>query len=65
MQIFQKLNNNCAQSTLEYVLLGAAVVAVLAVFLSHGGFFETQLNKGHTDFFATMDNKARTLAASQ
>lgn len=49
------LKNKRGQSTLEYIILVTAVVAVLLVFLGPTGFFQKTVNTTLTDVSGVMN----------
>lgn len=49
------LKNKRGQSTLEYIILVTAVVAVLLVFLGPSGFFQTTVNTTLKDVSGVMN----------
>jgi uncharacterized membrane protein len=61
--MFKKLNQKKGQSTLEYIILVAGVVAVLLVFLA--GTFRTDLQQTYQDFMDVMDDMATRLSDSR
>ncbi|MCK5214388.1 MAG: class III signal peptide-containing protein [Candidatus Omnitrophica bacterium] len=64
--MLQKLNRReKGQSTLEYIILVAGVVAILIVFLGPGGLFQTQLQTTLTDSTDDMDDMAQRLSDSR
>ena len=52
------------QSTLEYIILVAGVIAILIVFLGPGGVFQGQLETTMTDSTDDMDDMGGRLVAS-
>ncbi len=52
------LKNKRGQSTLEYIILVTAVVAVLLVFLGPTGFFQNTFNKTLGDVSGVMNMMA-------
>jgi hypothetical protein len=61
--MFKKLNQKKGQSTLEYIILVAGVVAVLLVFLA--GPFRTDLQQTYQDSMNDMDDMAQRLSDSR
>ncbi len=59
------LKNKKGQSTLEYILLVAAVVAVLVTFLGPGGTFSTNLGNTLEKSTNDMLNMANRLSTSR
>ena len=58
------LNNKKGQSTLEYIILVTAVVAVLLVFLGPNGFFQKSFNSTLSDVSSTMNMMSNRYANS-
>ena len=52
------LKNKRGQSTLEYIILVTAVVAVLLVFLGSNGTFQSVFNRTLVDVTSTMNMKS-------
>ena len=59
------LRNKKGQSTLEYLILVAGVIAVLIVFLGPNGVFQPALNKTLASATNGMQNMADRLANSR
>ncbi len=58
------LKNKRGQSTLEYIILVTAVVAVLLVFLGPSGFFQNTVNKTLGDVTSVMNMMSNRYANS-
>ncbi len=58
-------NRKKGQSTVEYIILVAAVVAALFLFLNDGGPFRTAFNATLTTGINGMQNMAQRLATSR
>ncbi|HPD84624.1 MAG TPA: class III signal peptide-containing protein [Candidatus Omnitrophota bacterium] len=52
------------QSTMEYLILVAGVIAILIVFLKPSGVFRTALNSTYQDASQGMENMANRLKGS-
>ena len=59
------LKNKKGQSTLEYIVLVTAVIAILLVFLGPNGIFRSRLNDTLDIATNSMVNMANRLAGSQ
>ena len=58
------LRNRKGQSTMEYLILVAGVIAILIVFLKPQGVFRTALNTTYQDAASGMTNMANYLKGS-
>jgi uncharacterized protein (UPF0333 family) len=56
---------NKGQSTVEYIILVAAILAALIVFLKPGGVFQTAFNSALTTGTNGMENMAGRLSTSR
>ena len=59
------LKNNKGQSTLEYIILVTAVVAVLLVFLGPSGIFRTTYNTTLDQVTNSMTSMSNRIAGSR
>ena len=59
------LKNKKGQSTLEYIVLVTAVIAVLIIFLGPTGVFQNRVNQTLDQATNSMVNMANRLATSQ
>ena len=58
------LKNKRGQSTLEYIVLVTAVIAVMLVFLGPSGFFQKTVNSTLSDVTKTMNMLSNRYANS-
>jgi uncharacterized protein (UPF0333 family) len=59
------INKKKGQSTVEYIILVAAILAALIVFLAPGGIFSTAINDTFVTGTNGMQNMAGRLATSR
>ncbi|MBF0479874.1 MAG: class III signal peptide-containing protein [Candidatus Omnitrophica bacterium] len=63
--LFSRINQNKGQSTVEYIVLVTAVIAVIIVFLSKGGPFQKTVNQTLTDAKSSMNSMSTKLKNSR